>query len=260
MRLTAAQVASGLLPISFCDAVLSLHFTGFVRELDADVEVGFACLSAQLAVPVASLLLSTAFGAFSEHTSERGSFIGLHRGLIYLGLLCATGGQLVVAMAGELMSGVSNTGKQAALSTAASGLALYAVARAALVVAVHARAAEVSNMMHFGSSFALISLTAQLGELLGQMTAAVQWGPLGYFAFLETQFCSKDSLCFEIRVGMLCSVVFTGLGCSLAASADISTNCSRQCRRPNLVHDKDLAQNPRYRGGHPQRPWVTRCV
>lgn len=245
--LPAAQVAAGLLPIGFCDTVLAEHWPVLLAggSHQGDDWQWLAGLIARLATPVAALLLSPALGVLSERAWSRGDCSGLHKLLAWHGLVWAAIAQLLLFAAFDLglLFGDPHAVGPVSLAVSCLGATIYAIARAALQVSFHARAAESVPVSRLGSAFALTSMLWQVGELLGRLVAQAQWGKLGYFSGLATQACGWGSRCFDMRVGLLTALVLTLLGCPLAALATVNGDVGRQQRRKQQV--QSAASSPR---------------
>lgn len=143
--LVVSQVASCMLGVGFCDAVLAVH-SGHVVE-----EHSRSWPSLQTVVPLvspaATVLLSTLLGVLSEATSQ--GFFGLHAGLILSGAAATVLGLVLAGLGG------------------AGGLLLAAAGRAALGVGVRARLAEAVAPPRLAFAFGAAACLEVSGEAFG---------------------------------------------------------------------------------------------
>mmetsp|Transcript_97311 Transcript_97311/g.172264 ORF Transcript_97311/g.172264 Transcript_97311/m.172264 type:complete len:510 (-) Transcript_97311:82-1611(-) len=238
--LPAAQVAAGMLPVAFCDSVLSAHLVHLLPQKDHDEDpyLRAVVLIVPLLRPLTGLLLSPGIGLLCEKTREFCG--GSYRFFLVMGLMTAMLGQFLVAEASDFANAADDT-ESAALLLVALGSLLLGVAHAALGVVLRARLARGVLPGRLGTAFAMAALASELGSALGQAAAAVQWGKLGFYENLATEACGTSSRCFDVRICMVASGVLTVLAGLLATLAGASR--VRQVT-PNSVCMEKLLEDP----------------
>jgi len=218
-----AQIAGGFLPLAFVDSLWTKQFPEVLHDANGEDRFWSTLRLLELLRPGVAFASLPWLGTFMAAPSGGASQIA---GFLCAGFMLMTAGQLIMIAAADVRTDM--TGMEEAQARQ-QGVQQWAFVFAAVLVSVASTlvklclrycAADLSTGSgRLISSMMTAAMVENFGRYLGKLSAWSSWGHQGYFVELAGQACRPQDACFDLRVNMAISLIFTLMAMSLSCRA-----------------------------------------